>query len=197
MKQILWLFLGLLVGLLAVAFVLFPRPYQLRGYQINPPSPAPDFTLPDSNGQKFSLDQHKGQIVLIYFGYSNCPDICPTTLAQLEQVKKLLGGQSSNIEVVFITVDPARDTAERLKGYLAGFDPQFVGLTGTLQGLQPVWKAYGVYQLPSTSTTAGDSQIDHSSHVYLIDRQGNLRLTYPFGTSVDDMVQDIKYLLKG
>ncbi len=197
MKHILWLILGVLVGLLVVAFVFWPQPYQLRGYQINPPAQASDFSLPDSNGQSFSLDQHKGQIVLIYFGYSNCPDICPTTLAQLEQVKKLLGKQASNLEVVFITIDPSRDTAERLKGYLAGFDPQFVGLTGTLQDLQPVWKAYGVYQLPPAATSASDSEIDHSSHVYLIDKQGNLRLTYPFGTSVDDMVQDISYLLKG
>jgi protein SCO1/2 len=189
------------IGIVAVALVavgLLLRPQgQFRGSLLDPPIPAPDFSLTQANGETFTLSAQKEKIVLLFFGYTYCPDVCPTTLADLAQVMKRLGRQSERVRVVFISVDPQRDTPERAQSYAAAFDPSFIGLSGTEADLQPVWNAYGVYRLVRDSESRGsDYLVDHSARVYLIDGKGNLRLTYSFGTPVEDLENDLRLILR-
>ena len=195
------LVLGGLIAVVALAIAgaeMFVQAYKFRGSAIDPPVAASNFTLEDQNGQAFQLGDQRGKIVLMFFGYTNCPDICPTTLVQFKQARAQLGGQAERVRFVFITVDPERDTADKMKTYLGAIDPGIIGLTGSQAELETVWKAYGVYRQkqPGQSPDEYADLIEHSGRVYLIDTQGNLRLTYPFGLQGDDVVQDVTYLLK-
>jgi protein SCO1/2 len=177
---------------------MFLQAYKFRGSVIDPPIAASNFTLKDQNGQTFQLSDQRSKIVLMFFGYTNCPDICPTTLLQFKQARAQLGNQADRVRFVFVTVDPERDTAEKMKTYLGAIDPAIIGLVGSQAELEQVWKAYGVYRqkLPGQSPNDYADLIEHSGRVYLIDTQGNLRLTYPFGLTPDDVAQDVRYLLK-
>jgi len=198
MKKYFWLVVGIIIGvLLMTGLGLFTHPYTMRGSTINPPSLAPEISLSNVNGQRFVLSDHKNRLVLIFFGFTNCRDICPVTLAEMKELRSRLGEKASRVDVVFITVDPQRDTADRMKTYIDSFDPQIIGLTAKEQELQPVWDAYGVYrEIQKENSSSSDYEVSHSSRIYLIDRHGCLRLTYPFGTPVDDIEQDVRYLLK-
>ena len=192
-----WVGLVLLLGVFVAAAFTFNRPYTLRGSVIQQPFAAPDFTLPDGRGGQYHLADQRGHIVLIFFGYTSCPDVCPTTMADFKQIRQRLGKDANRVEFVFITVDPGRDTPQKTSQYAANFDPTFYGLSGTEEQLAPVWKEYGVFrQLNKTSPTDTTYSVDHSSRVYLVDPSGNLRLTYSFGVAVDDILQDTRYLLK-
>lgn len=196
----LWLFgTSLIVGLtLAVVggVWLLDRNYQYQGVVIDPPAQAADFTLTDQNGQPFRLSDQRGRLVLIYFGYTNCPDVCPITLSDYKRIKAGLGKLAEQVTFVFITIDPERDTVPRLKEYLANFDPDFIGLTGDRVTLEPVWKAYGVYQQKQDTGSAAGYLVDHTSRIYTIDAQGNWRINYPFGMETDKIVRDLQHLLK-
>lgn len=193
---------GLLVGLGLVAGFTLNRPYTFRGSVIDPAVPAADFTLADAKGESFILSDQKGSLVLVFFGYTTCPDVCPATLGEMREIRRRLQAdsrlskQAESIRYVFITVDPQRDTPERMGSYVAAFDPTFIGLTGSEEELGPVWKSYGVYRAINETTSAAGYLVDHTARVYLIDQAGNLRLTYAFGTPIDDMLQDVRYLLK-
>jgi len=188
---------GILAGVLLLSGLLFPSRTQFRGSLLDPPLPAPDFSLAQADGALFTLSAQRGKIVLLFFGYTYCPDVCPTTLADLNAALKRLGRQSKNIRVVFISVDPRRDTPQRAQFYASAFNPGFVGLSGDETELQPIWQAYGVYRLVRDEESRGkDYLVDHSARVYLIDAQGNLRLTYAFGTPVDDLVNDLRLVLR-
>lgn len=193
--------IGIILALAVVALMIVGtaalRPYTLHGSVIQPASAAPDFSLPLAQGGTFKLSQQRGKVVMLFFGYTNCMDVCPTTLAQWQQIVQRLGADGSRVKVVFITVDPARDTSQVMAQYAAGFNPSFVGLSGSEQQLAPVWQAYGVYrQLDKTSSTDTRYNVEHSTQMYLIDPAGKLRLTYANGTSTDDMLQDVRYLLR-
>jgi protein SCO1/2 len=180
-----------------ITILQLAQPYEFRGALIDPAQPAPQIELPASTGGTFRLSDYQGKVVLLFFGYTSCPDVCPTTLGDMKQVRERLSEEAEQVQVVFVTVDPQRDTAERLASYLSLFDPSDIGLTGSEEQLDPVWQAYGVYRAIDTSTqTATGYLVDHSSRVYLIDRQGNLRLTYAFGTAPADIAADVAYLLK-
>lgn len=187
---------GALLGVLLVWAAAFARPYTLHGSEITPPVPAPMVQLPRADGSNFDLAALQGKIGLIFFGYTSCPDICPTTLADMKRIKAGLGTRAENVEFIFVSVDPLRDTPQRIQDYVAGFDPAFIGLSGSEEQLEPVWKAYGVYRQIQEGATALGYLVDHSTRSYLIDARGNLRLTYAYGTPVDDVVRDIRYLLK-
>ena len=196
-RYFLWMGLGLAAGLLLIAAITFARPYTLRGSAIQEPFPAPDFTLTDGSGQPYRLSDQRGKLLLIFFGFTYCPDVCPTTLADMKQIRERLGKDAEQVEFVFITVDPERDVPEKVGQYVAAFDSAFTGLSGDEGQLEPVWKAYGVYRnLNKESPDDKNYSVDHSSRVYLVDPSGNLRLTYTFGTPVDDILQDVRYLLK-
>lgn len=187
---------GALVVVLLVWAVAFARPYTLHGSEINPAVPAPSIHLTRADGSPFDLDALQGRIGLIFFGYTSCPDICPTTLADMKRIKAGLGTQAEKAEFIFISVDPLRDTPERIQDYVSGFDPAFIGLSGNEEQLEPVWRAYGVYRQIQEGATALGYLVDHSTRSYLIDSSGSLRLTYAYGTPVEDIVRDIRYLLK-
>lgn len=195
-KNVILAVIGALALVLLVWAAAFARPYTLHGSEIDPPVPAPPIQLSRAEGNSFDLAARQGQITLIFFGYTSCPDICPTTLADMKRIKAGLGSQADAADFVFITVDPQRDTPQGIQDYVSGFDPGFIGLSGAEDALEPVWKAYGVFREVQPGATALGYLVDHSTRSYLIDAGGNLRLTYAYGTPVEDIVKDIRYLLK-
>ena len=170
---------------------------QFAGQAVVPPPAALDFTLQASDGSEFKLSQQRGKVVLLNFGYTFCPDVCPTTLAELSQVRARLGDAAKRVQTAFITLDPERDTPERLNIYIKTFDPTFIGLTGSAEQLAHVRTMYGVVAEKETphSPSAG-YLIAHSAYTYVIDPKGQLRLLFPFGMSIEEMADDIKQLLR-
>lgn len=188
----------LLVALALGALVpLTAHASSFKGGSLEPPKPAPDFALRAPDGTEFRLSRERGRVVVMSFGYTFCPDVCPTTLAELAQVKARLGEDARRLRVVFITVDPERDGPERLRAYTLAFDKSFLGLTGPVERLAGVRRAYGIVAnkrvVPGTSAAY---LVDHSAFVYVVDAEGRLRLMFPFGTSVADMTHDIKLLMR-
>jgi protein SCO1/2 len=198
MSKYLMLGIGVVFGLALVlaAWFLFGQNYTYQGVLIDPPAPAVDFELIDQNGNNFRLSEQEGQIVLIFFGYTHCPDVCPVTLSEYKRIKEGLKEQADSVEFVYITVDPERDTPERLKTYLDFFDPSFIGLSGDRQALEDVWAAYGVYTKKQDTGSAAGYLIDHTARTYLVDQNGSWRLNYPFGMETEKIVEDIQHLLK-
>lgn len=176
----------------AMCAVAAARPVFKAGV-FEPPRAAPEISLQASTGGTLSLADYRGKVVLLGFGFTSCPEVCPTTLAVLAQARKRLGAQADQVQVVYVTVDPERDSAERMRGYLKGFDPTFVGGTGTPAQLAAIRKNYGVM---AERQNIGDSYtVGHSSSVYLIDRKGLLRAMMPYGRLPDDYVHDVRALL--
>jgi protein SCO1/2 len=163
---------------------------------LDPPGPAPEFTLRSDTGKPVRLRDWRGNVVLLYFGYTSCPDVCPTTLSDLAEVKKQLGPAAQRLRVALVTVDPERDTAQRLHTYVQAFDPTFVGLTERKAALAAVWKAYGVYVQSHRVPGSSDGYVvDHSATTFVIDTEGRLRLAISFGTPVTDILHDLQRLL--
>jgi protein SCO1/2 len=185
-----WPVLGLFAGLLLAGGLILAQPRSLTGSVIDPPVPAGAIDL-----SNFRLNDQKGKVVVVFFGYTYCPDVCPATLGELKQVLKRLGDQAGEVEVLFITVDPKRDTIEKISTYAGAFDPRIRGLSGSLAELEPVWQSYGVFRAERPTEKEGVYLVDHSTRTYLIDRQGNLRVTLAYGTPVDDILSDVKFLL--
>lgn len=184
----------LLLLLLFTAAVSAADDATLKAGVFSPPRQAPDFTLSGSGGSELTLSRYRGKVVALAFGFTSCPDVCPVTLAVLAQARKKLGAQGNELQVVYVTVDPERDDAERMGKYLAGFDPTFVGGTGTAERLAAVRKEYGIL---ADKKAAGTSYlVAHSSYTYLIDRGGRLRALMPFGHTAEDYVHDVRILLK-
>jgi protein SCO1/2 len=187
---------ALTVGVLAASIGWAASP-QFRGGALEPPRPAPEIVLSAHDGSDFRLSRHRGDVVAIAFGYTFCPDVCPTTLAELAQVRARLGQAATRLRVVFVTVDPERDGPARLRAYTHAFDRTFIGLTGSPDQLAAVQKSYGVIaKEQSVRGTSAAYLVDHSAFVYVVDAEGRLRLMFPFGTSVDDMTHDIGLLLR-
>jgi len=158
---------------------------------------AKDFALTDFNGQPRSLKDYQGKIVVMFFGYTQCPDVCPTSMAELVEVKKLLGPDGGKLQGLFVTVDPERDTPEMLKAYMANFDPSFVALyAGTPEKLAAVAKDYKVYYKKVEGKTPTSYTMDHSAGSYIYDTQGRLRLYSRYGAGAQAMASDIKLLLR-
>ena len=157
---------------------------------------AKGFTLTDQNGQSRSLSDFKGKVVVLFFGYTQCPDVCPTSMTELVEIKRLLGPDGDKLQGVFVTVDPARDTAELLKAYVANFDPTFVAFVPTLEQLAGVAKDYKIYYKRVEGKTPTSYTVDHSAGSYVYDTQGNLRLYSRYGVGAQVLAQDIQTLLK-
>lgn len=188
---------GVVIGLLIalVAWQVFAQEYTYQGSLIDPPVKAGGFELLDQNGHLYKLSDQRGKVALIFFGYTHCPDVCPVTLSEFKQIKRQLGEQASGVEFIFITVDHERDTQEKLAQYLANFDPDFVGLTGEQSDLEAVYQNYGVYRAKQQTGSAAGYLVDHTARVFAIDKDGNWRLTYPFGMEVEKIYQDVRHLL--
>ncbi len=190
-KKFFWIGTGilLLVVVAAVITILVTRLNpSFHGSVINPPAPAPDFTLTNQDGQVIRLSDYRGKYVYMYFGYTNCTNECPATMAILKTVRNQMGNQADQIQVMFISTDPVRDTSPAVGVFLGRFDPTFIGATGTQAELQPVWADYGV-----TVENGGET---HSSYIYLIDPSGKLILTYPYATPPQDLAADMILLLR-
>jgi protein SCO1/2 len=166
---------------------------ELKAGVFNPSREAPDFSVHGSDGAALTLSHYRGKVVVLGFGYTSCPNVCPATLAVLAQAHRKLGPLGSQVQFIYLTVDPERDDAERLKQYLAAFDPTFVGGTGTAAQMAAVRASYGVSAEKHGS--GSDYAVAHSSFVYLISRDGKLRALMPFGHKADDYVHDISVLL--
>src|SRR5580692_3135863 len=165
----------------------------LKAGVFDPAREAPDFSVSGSDGAALTLSHYRGKVVVLGFGYTSCPNICPATLAVLAQAHRKLGALGSQVQVIYLTVDPERDSAERLQHYLAAFDPTFLGGTGTTGQMAAVRANYGV--TAQKVGTGKDYGIAHSSFLYLITREGKLQALMPFGHRADDYVHDISLLL--
>ncbi|MDM0043187.1 SCO family protein [Variovorax dokdonensis] len=156
---------------------------------------ARDFSLKDADGKTRTLADFKGKVVVLFFGYAQCPDVCPTTMTEMTEVKKALGADGDKLQVVFVTVDPERDTAEVMKAYMGAFDPTFIALIPTPQELVAVAKDFKVYYKKVDGKTPTSYSMDHSAAQYMYDPQGRLRLYVRYGSPVADIAADIKTLL--
>lgn len=153
------------------------------------------FQLTDMNGRERTAADWRGKVLLLFFGYTHCPEVCPTTLYTLSQTMRLLGTSAADVQVLFVTLDPQRDTARVLRAFLPYFDPRFLGAYADSAAIKTLAKTYGVYVRRHETTTPGDYTLDHSAVVYAFDRQGRLRLKMPYGETQEQMASDVRQLL--
>ena len=197
MKKLLILPLLLGAGLVFAQAAPKPAPAQpaLKAGVLSPVMTAPALKLQGTDGQPIDLARYKGKVVLLAFGFSNCGEVCPITLATLAGARKKLGADAANVQVVYVTVDPERDTAAQMKNYLAAFDPTFIGGVGTRAEIDAAQKNYGISSSKNANPD-GSYTIGHSSSIYMIDRAGGLRAVMPYGRSSDDFAHDLRILLR-
>ena len=168
---------------------------KFNGIDVTGADYAKDFPLPDQDGKTRSIKDFAGKVVVVFFGYTQCPDVCPTTMSELAEVKRSLGADGERLQGVFITVDPERDTPEVLKAYMANFDPTFVGLTGTPEQLAAVAKDFKIYFKKVDGKTPTSYTMDHSAGSYIYDTKGNLRVYTRYGSGAQALQSDVKALL--
>ena len=182
--------------LIAVLSACSPEKPVFKAIDLTGADYALGFELPDQNGQKRTLADFKGKVVVVFFGYTQCPDFCPTTLSEWVQVKKTLGDKGDALQAIFITLDPQRDTPALLQAYMANFDPTFLALIPTLNELPELAKSFKVYYKKVASNTPGAYTMDHSAGTYVYDTSGRLRLYARYGMGPEAMAADIAQLLK-
>jgi protein SCO1/2 len=194
-----WIFIfGIIVGIGLVVGFAIPRlsPHTFSGTLLQSPSDAHDFTLLSHTGQRVSLSDFRGQLVVLYFGYTFCPDVCPATLSEIAGALEILGEDADQIQTIMITVDPERDTPALLADYMNHFDASFLGVTGTPAEIAEVATFYGIYYGKNEGSDATDYLIDHTASQIVVDEDGHLKLVFPFGTTAQQMAADLEYLLK-
>ncbi|WP_372827335.1 SCO family protein [Polaromonas sp.] len=158
---------------------------------------AKDFALADHNGQIRSIKDFQGKVVVIFFGFTQCPDVCPTSMAELAEIKKMLGADGERLQGLFVTLDPERDTPEVLKAYMANFDPGFLALRPELDKLPQVAKDFKIFYKKVDGRAPGSYTLDHSAGSYVFDPQGRVRLYSRYGSGAPALAADVKLLLKG
>ena len=173
-----------------------PDKPQFKSIDITGADYAKGFSLTDHNGVQRSLQDFKGKVVVVFFGFTQCPDICPTALTEMAEVKRKLGSQGDRLQGIFITVDPERDTEEVLKAYMANFDPTFVALRPTMVQLPEVAKSFKIYYKKSEGQTPTSYTMDHSAGSYVFDPAGNVRLYARSGSGSEALASDVALLLK-
>lgn len=167
----------------------------LKGTDVTAAGIGGDFTLTDQNGQSRKLSGFPGKAVALFFGYTHCPDVCPTSMLEYAAVMKKLGPDADKVQVLFVTVDPERDTREVLAGYVPHFDKRFLGLTGSAAQIEPILKQFRIVA-QKVNTPGGGYTVDHSAGSYLLDPQGKLRVYEAYGTQADVLAHDISQLLR-
>ncbi len=182
---------------LAVAACSAPSAPEFRNTDITGANYGRSFALTDHNGTPRSLSDFRGKVVTLFFGFTQCPDVCPTSLATMSEVMVQLGEDSERVQALFITVDPERDTQALLSHYVPVFDPRFLGLYGTMAQTEEVAKEFRVFFRKSGNTDGMNYSIDHSAGTYVFDPEGRLRLYVRHGRSADDIAADIRLLLAG
>lgn len=190
---------GLVIGLAAVIILWdLVRPHTFAGTVMQSPQPAYSFTLTGPGNQPVSLEDLRGKVVLLFFGYTSCPDVCPTTLYEMRAMLDALGNRAAQAQVVFVSVDPEKDTPQRMQAYLANIDSEerFLGLTGDLDTLNEIAAQYGIFFQKRIISETGAYLIDHTATVLLVDGEGYLRVVYPYGTPGEAIAADVRYILK-
>jgi len=202
-RRAIWIILMVSLPLLmaAAAFVLSRDTYQPYGTRLLNvrPAEANQFTLTAHDGSSKSLSDFRGKVVLIFFGFVNCPDVCPTTLLELSKVyKALTAAEQARVQVALISVDPERDSLEKLRDYVTFFNPSFIGLTGTPEQIADVARRYGVFYQKSQIKSPTDYNVDHTASVFALDPMGQLRLIYSSGrvAATERVAQDVRWLLR-
>ncbi len=168
-----------------------------RGVDITGADYAQGWELTDHNGQVRTLKDFSGKAVVVFFGYTQCPDVCPTSMQEMVEAKQLLGADADKLQSVFITVDPERDTTELLKAYMANFGPDFVALRPTPEQLSKVTKDFKIYYKKVAGQTPTSYTMDHSAGSFTFDPQGRVRLYNRYGSGASALAEDVKILLKG
>ena len=195
-KRLLWV-VETLIGLaiIGVGCGAFASGYEFKGAVLEPPTPLPNFELKDTNEQPFHLSDVNGEIALVYFGYTFCPDVCPLTLWDVKKALADLEGRDK-VKVIFISVDPERDTPQVLGRYLSGFDSSYIGLTDKMENIEQVMKPFGAFaEKEEVADSAAQYLVSHTARLYLINPEQKLLLMYPFGFEPDDLQSDLSYLL--
>jgi protein SCO1/2 len=187
--------LFLVVVLVAIAGYEYLISQKLHGEVIEPPQLMPDFTLQSTDGP-ISLSSFRGKVVVLYFGYTSCPDLCPTTLAFLRQAVDALGEKADGVQVIFISVDWKRDTPERAAEYTDHFNQDFIGLAGSQTQIDEVAKSFGIFYLLNLPDENGFYSVDHTASMRVLDRQGRLAVIWPYGIQPSDMTADLRILLR-
>ena len=185
----------LLSAIVALANAAIPATDTLKAGVFTPVMAAPALKLQGSDGRPLDLERFRGKVVLLAFGFSNCGEVCPITLATLAGARRKLAADATNVQVVYVTVDPERDDAAQMRKFLGSFDPTFIGGVGTRAEIDAAQKNFGI---SSTKTVNADGSysIGHTSSIYMIDRAGGLRAVMPYGHTVDEFVHDLKILLR-
>lgn len=182
----------IIIGLAAQYFFS----YTFHGVLIRSDRRAPDFELTSAQTlETVKLSDHRGKVVLLYFGYTTCPDICPSTLTELGQVPGLLGRRADDVEIMWVTVDPERDTPEKVANYSAYFHPDIVGLVGTPEDIEVVALQFGVVYEKNDYGSAAGYLVDHTATVTMIDPEGYVKVVFPFGVTAEDIAADVNYVL--
>lgn len=171
------------------------KPTVFNGIDITGAEYARTLSLTDQNGQPRTLADFKGKVTVVFFGFTQCPDVCPTTMAELAQVKAALGKDGDRVQGVFVTVDPDRDSAEVLKSYMTGFDPSFVALRGTPEQIAATAKEFKVFYAKVPGKAEGSYSVDHTAGSYVFDAQGRVRLFIRYGSGAEALTADLKTLL--
>ena len=192
-----WLLLAgiALFGAVALGGCQRTAPLPLRLTNITGHMPNLDFALTDDTGKAVTGADYRGKVVLLYFGYTHCPDVCPLTLAQLHVSMQRLGALAEDTRILFVSVDPARDTPAILKNYVNAFDPRAVGLTGTPRAVEALSKRYRSAYTREPATSDGSYEVSHSSAIYVFDRAGRARALATPSATQDDLVHDVRLLL--
>ena len=193
LKTLMW-------GVTSVAAATFlvgckPKSISFEGVDITGAQYGKDLPLPDANGQMRSVKDFAGKVVVVFFGYTQCPDVCPTTLQELVEAKAILGAQGDRLQGVFVSLDPERDTPEVLRAYAEAFDPQMVALTGTAEQIGAVAKDFKVFFKKVEGKQPGSYTLDHSAGIYMYDPQGQLRAYHRYGQGAQALAKDAKALL--
>lgn len=188
--------LGLLAyGIFQLAACSEPKS-QFHGVDVTGADYAKDFRLPDHNGQIRTLQDFRGKVVIVFFGYTQCPDVCPTSMAELAEVKKLLGKEGDKLQGIFISVDPERDTAAVLKAYMGNFDPSFLALIPTPEQLAALAKDFKIYYKRVEGKTPTSYTMDHSAGSYTFDTLGRVRLYNRYASGAPTLADDVRLLLE-
>ena len=168
---------------------------EFRGVDVTGAEYARDIPLTDHNGQPRHIKDFAGKVVVVFFGYTQCPDVCPTSMSELAEVKRSLGADGDKLQGIFVTVDPERDTPEMLKGYMASFDPSFIALRGTPEQLVAVAKDFKIYFKRVDGQTPTSYTMDHSAGSYVYDTKGRLRVYHRYGAGAQSLAADVRALL--
>ena len=173
-----------------------PDKPQFKSIDLTGADYAQGFSLLDHNGQLRTIKDFAGKVVVVFFGFTQCPDVCPTSMAELAEVKRLLGADGDKLQAIFITLDPERDAPEMLKAYMGNFDPGFLALRPTPEQLPQVAKDFKIYYKKVDGKTKGSYTMDHSAGSYIYDPQGRIRLYNRYGSGAEVLASDIRLLIK-